>query len=182
MKYYTENLAYDYDLFLSKERRGQASAGTYSVDNTAPALVPEKRKENIVRMPKKRVNKTEQRNNAAKAIAGKLSSVLIIGLIIGILCMSLYLRTEITETSDRINKSQATLDELKSEETRLLMEMERKISYKNIEQAAEALGMQKKEKSQVTYIRVNQENKSQVVDGRSPIVAGATALFAENDE
>ena len=35
------------------------------------------------------------------------------------------------------------------------MELERKVSYANLEQAAKDLGMQKIEKSQMVYIRTN---------------------------
>ena len=50
--------------------------------------------------------------------------------------------------------------------------MEQKLSYNNLEEAATALGMRKLSKSQVVYIRTNQENKA---------VLGEGELSAENN-
>ena len=46
------------------------------------------------------------------------------------------------------------------------------LSYANLESAAQALGMRKMEKSQIVYIRTNQENKA---------VVGDRELSAENN-
>ena len=52
-----------------------------------------------------------------------------------------------------------------SEKTSLDMEMEKRISYSNIEIEATEMGMQKKDKSQVTYIRVNEDDTAVTKDG-----------------
>ena len=44
--------------------------------------------------------------------------------------------------------------------------MERKISVTNLEEAAKELGMQKCEKSQVTYIRTNEADTAENAGGR----------------
>jgi hypothetical protein len=53
------------------------------------------------------------------------------------------------------------------------MEFERLMSYKNIEDAAKALGMRKMDKSQIVYIRVNDTNKA--------IDANGNVLTAEKE-
>ena len=55
-----------------------------------------------------------------------------------------------------------TLNELKSEETALEVEFERRISYSNIELQAAELGMSKCSKDQVKYIRVNDKDAALV--------------------
>ena len=45
------------------------------------------------------------------------------------------------------------------------MEFEQLMSYKNIEAAAQAMGMRKIDKSQIVYIRVNDTNKAIDADG-----------------
>ena len=69
------------------------------------------------------------------------------------------MRSEINELNEEIV-------ELESESTRLSVEMERKISVTNLEEAAEALGMQKCEKSQVTYIQTNNTDTAENENGQ----------------
>lgn len=157
IKYTPDSMAYDFSMFLPKEQE-------------TPAAAP-RRKQNIVKMP---VREERRKKAAAKNLAGKVSSFLMAALVVAMLCGSLYLRVEITEVTDQIGKAQAVLEEQKSEETRLLMEVERKVSYKNIEEAAQQLGMQKKERSQVNYIRTNPDSKGETA-GKSG------ALSAQND-
>lgn len=147
MKYTPGSLAYDFDLFMPAEK-------------AQPAQSPAPRRQNVVRMPARR---DRRRTEAAKGLAGRISSVLMAALVIAMLCATIFLRVQITETTDQISKAQAALEEQKSEETRLLMEVENKISYKNLEEAAKELGMQKKERDQVTYIRTNPDSKGEVV-------------------
>ena len=149
MKYTKDSLAYDFSLFQPK---AEAAA--------QPAAQPAKPKQNIVKMP---AGHDRRKKAAAKGMAGRISSILMAALVVAMLCGSIFLRVQITEVTDQIGKAQSVLDEQKSEKTRLLMEMERKVSYKNIEEAAEQLGMQKKERSQVNYISTNPDSKGEVV-------------------
>jgi len=58
-----------------------------------------------------------------------------------------------------------SLNELDSERTSLEVEMQRRISYSNIEFEATQMGMQKLSKDQVTYIKVNDKNAAKTADG-----------------
>lgn len=143
-KYYTGSLAHDFDLFMPREKKkNQASA-------------------KIVRMLRA---KSKTRPFAAP-IAQKIGSVLTVAFILSMVFMQLYLRVQITEINDQTIKKRAAVEELISEGTRLQMELERKISYKNLEESAEALGMRKKERSQVIYIRVNNANVAECNNGK----------------
>ncbi|HHW46565.1 MAG TPA: hypothetical protein GXX17_06615 [Clostridiales bacterium] len=143
-KYYTGSLAYDFDLFLPREKKKNQDSAK------------------IVRMPKA----NSRTRTLAVPVAQKVGSVLTVAFILAMVFMQLYLRVQINEINDQIHKKKAAVEELISEETRLQMELERKISYKNLEEAAEALGMRKKERSQVTYIRVNNANVAECRDGK----------------
>ena len=52
-----------------------------------------------------------------------------------------------------------------SEKTSLEVEMQRRISFANLELEATQLGMRKMEKSNVKYIRVNDKDKAVRADG-----------------
>ena len=56
---------------------------------------------------------------------------------------------------------------MQSERTGLEVEFERVISYSNIELEAAEIGMQKMDKSQVKYIRVNDKNTAVTKDGET---------------
>ena len=83
------------------------------------------------------------------------------------------LRVEISEVNSEIIKAKHELAALSGEETRIDMEFEQMMSYKNIEEAAKALGMRKMDKSQIVYIRVNNTNKA--------IDSNGNVLTAENE-
>ena len=81
------------------------------------------------------------------------------------LCGNIALRLEINEVNSEINEIKSAIAELDSEKTSLEVEMQRRISYANLELEAMQLGMQKPEKENVTYIRVNDENAAITSDG-----------------
>ncbi len=130
LKYYNDSFAYDYDRFVS---------------------VPKKRAE-IHEYPK---TKARVKSKVNKKKAQLVRNSVISGLVVLAVCSSLFLRAEISSMRSEINKINNEIVELESEATRLSVEMERKVSVINLEAAAEALGMQKCEKSQVTYINTN---------------------------
>lgn len=158
-KYYTNNLAYDFDMFLPKEKRQEDLPGDKVPDN-------------IVRMPTisgkagaLRREKTAKKN--------RVFAIVTSALLIAMVCCSIFIRAQVTEVDTQITSAKKQLSELQSEGTSLEMKLEEKISFTNIEQAAEALGMQKKDKSQVTYIQTGGTSWAEVV--------GDQTQTAEND-
>lgn len=151
-KYYNDSLAYDFELFMPKCK--------------------EENKAQIVKMPKRQVNKASKR--AARKHVSRVSSIIMIGALLAVMiCAGIALRVEISETNSKINDAKGELAALSGEETRLDMEFEKLMSYKNIEEAAQALGMRKMDKSQIIYIRVNETNKA--------IDSNGNVLTAENE-
>ena len=151
-KYYNDSLAYDFELFMPKTQHSPRAE--------------------IVKMPKKRVNKAARR--IARREVSKTVSVIMIGiLLVTMICAGIAIRVEISEVNSQIIKAKNELAALSGEETRIDMEFEQMMSYKNIEAAAQEMGMRKIDKSQIVYIRVNDTNKA--------IDANGNVLTAENE-
>ena len=81
------------------------------------------------------------------------------------LCGNIALRLQINEVNDEINNVKAAIAELDSEMVCLEVEMQRRISYSNLELEAVELGMKKPDEENVTYIRVNDKNAAKTIDG-----------------
>ncbi len=151
-KYYNDSLAYDFELFMPKTQHSPRAE--------------------IVKMPKKKVNKAVRRQ--ARREVSKTASIIMIGLfLVSMILAGIALRVEISEVNSEIIKAKHELAALSGEETRIDMEFEQMMSYKNIEEAAKALGMRKMDKSQIVYIRVNNTNKA--------IDSNGNILTAENE-
>lgn len=142
-KYYNDSLAYDFDMFLPKEKPSKAK---------------------IVKMPMT-AKKKAARQAARSAVADRVRAVVIVGFILAVICGNIFLRVRITEVNSQINDIKTEITALESEQTRLNVALENRISYKNLEQAAQDLGMKKTDKSQVIYIRTNETNAARTSDG-----------------
>lgn len=130
-RYYNDSLAYDFNMFLPKQKPVKAK---------------------IVKMPQK---KTVSSARASSVVAERIKAIAVIGFVVAIVCANIFLRARITEVNAKITDVKSEITELESEYTRLNVEFENRISYQNIEQAAAQLGMKKMDKSQVVYIRTN---------------------------
>ncbi|MBQ2676014.1 MAG: hypothetical protein IJF54_01250 [Clostridia bacterium] len=144
MQYYnSNNAAYDLDLFAPKSN---------VVPQTAPG-----RKAVIKQLP---VTHQKAKTNNLSVFA-KIAAVAIV---LFMVCFTIYTRVEISDTKAAIAKADREIEVLDSETVRLEMELENKISYKNLEQAAAQLGMHKKSKSQVHYIDSNENDSAQILN------------------
>ncbi len=141
LKYYNDSLAYDFDMFSPQK----------------------KSEDNIVKLPKPK----RKAKAAAKQVSVTLSALLVFGFILAALCGNIFLRLKTNELNSKINETKAEIEQLKSEKTALEVEIERKLSYSNIELEATELGMRKKDKSQVKYIKVNEKNTAAKSDGNT---------------
>lgn len=150
-KYYNDSLAYDFELFMPKEKKAE------------PAK--------IVKMPEKKIKKARAR--AKKSVSSVATIVMLIGFMVGIVCMNIALRVEITEVNAEIIEAKANYAAVSGEETRLNVEFERMISYGNLEQAAKDLGMKRTDKNQIVYIKVNDTDKA--------VDSNGNVLTAENE-
>ena len=145
LKYYNDSLAYDFEMFAPKTAERSKS------------------RDNIVVMPD-RASKKRTRS-ATKAVSAPAMLIMTAVLVLAGLCGNIALRLQINEVNSQINSVRAQIAEVDSEKTELEMEMQRRISYSNLELEAVQLGMKKPEKENVVYIRVNDKNAAQTVDG-----------------
>lgn len=146
VKYYNDSLAYDFEMFMPREKRAQ-------------------RPDNIVKLPSAKVRakaKAAPRRLTVSAFAVMASFILLAGL-----CGNIFLRLKINEVNSKINDMKKEVDVLNSYKTSLEVDLERKISYYNIELEATQLGMTKMSKDKVNYIRVNDKNTAVTNDGET---------------
>lgn len=137
MKYYTDSLAYDFSAFMPKTEK-------------------EKQTDNIVKVPQGK--KQTRKKTAARSLSVSAFAIMTAVFMLAALCGNIYLRLQINEVDSKINAVNKEIGILDSEMTSLEVELERKISFSNIELEATELGMKKKDKSQVKYIRVNDKD------------------------
>lgn len=147
VKYYNDSLAYDFEMFMPK---------------TAPKT---NTRDNIVVMPKTAQKRNAKRRAAARTLSPSVMAIMCAFFILAGLCGNIALRLQINEVNSEINDMKSSIAELDSEKTSLEMELERRISYSNLETEALALGMKKPSKDDVTYIRVNDKNAVVTSDG-----------------
>lgn len=144
LKYYNQSLAYDFEMFAPKF-------------NTEP-----KNKDNIISMPKPTAKKRKAAHNKLSASA---TLILTVVLILAGLCGNIALRLQINEVNEQIGNVKTEISELNSEKICLEVEMQRRISYSNLELQAVQMGMKKPDKENVTYIKVNDKNAAKTDDG-----------------
>ncbi len=154
LKYYEDSLAYDFSLFAPAEK----------VANT--------QKGKIIDIPREQKKRAMRRRAAASSVSGKVTAILVTVFILAMLGGNIFLRSQITETEHNIAKINKQISLADSKLAAATFEMEQKINYTNLENAAKDLGMKKMDKTQIVYIRTNQEDKA---------VVGDKILTAENN-
>lgn len=147
IKYYNDSLAYDFEMFMPKKAEQTKS------------------KDNIVVMPKKAESDRKRRRSAARSLSPSVAVIMCAFFILAGLCGNIALRLQINEVNAEINDMKSAIAELDSEKTVLEVELQRRISYSNLELEAVQLGMKKPAKENVTYIRVNDKDAAKTADG-----------------
>ena len=147
IKYYNDSLAYDFEMFMPK------------------TAVKQKPLDNIVVMPITAAASRKRKAAATRTLSAPVTLILCAVMVLAGLCGNIAIRLQINEVNSEINDVKAAIAELDSEQTSLEVEMQRRISYQNLELEAVQLGMKKPEKENVTYIRVNDKNAATIADG-----------------
>ena len=145
LKYYNDSLAYDFEMFM-------------------PRSAEPVRKDNIVKLPQSKVQK-RAKARVVKRVSASAFAVMTTVFVLAAMCGNIFLRLQINEVNSQINDVKAEINALESQKTSLEVELERVISYSNIELEAAEIGMQKMDKNQVKYIRVNDKNTAITKDG-----------------
>lgn len=114
------------------------------------SLFEQRAKKERVQLKKLPSVKKQPRLQVAAMLAGRFLVALLVGAIISV---GIYNRAILTETVDNITHANDDLAKLQSEQTRLAMELDEKVSIKNIEEyATNQLGLSRMDKYQTTYI------------------------------
>ena len=152
-RYYVDSFAYDFDLFAPQTKKA----------------------DNVLEIDRRSGRKTASsparrpRVKMSRPVALVMMLVLLLGLIAG----NIYLRVRVTEVTNEISRCDVKLERAISENTSLDMEMENRVSLKNLEQSAAALGMQKAERYQVRYLDVLGGDKTEVLKDGTLVTATA---------
>jgi cell division protein FtsL len=117
-------------------------------------------------MPRTAAKSKKRKAAAARSLSAPVTAIMCAVFLLAGFCGNIALRLEINEVNSQINDIKAAISELDSEKTSLEVEMQRRISYSNLELEAVELGMQKPEKENVVYIRVNDKNAAVTADGK----------------
>ena len=96
---------------------------------------------------------------AFKNFVNILSIAVIVSLVVGVI----YTNAAITQTTNKIAQTQNAITELESEKAYLEFTLESRMSLDEIESyAVNVLGMVKMDSSQVEYVEIESENKTEV--------------------
>lgn len=147
LKYYNDSLAYDFEMFM-------------------PHSTETVRKDNIVKLPQTKQQR-HAKKHAVRRVSASAFAVMTAVFVLAAMCGNIFLRLQINEVNSKINDIKTEINALESQKTGLEVELERIISYSNIELEAAEIGMQKMDKSQVKYIRVNDKNTAVTKDGET---------------
>ena len=136
--------------------------------NTAYAIRQKEREEHkakILTLHNRPSSRAEKRRDASER-AQTVSRVLTAAAVLFLACATIYTVSEIARMNDLLSKGKKQYEQLKTEEIRLNMELETKVSFNKIEEAAKEMGMRKKDYRQVNYIRL--EDSDRVVIAEPP--------------
>ncbi len=122
----------------------------------------------------KTVEQTVPRISPLKAVGCMLLVVLVASAL-------LYTRVQLTERISQVSQATSDYTKLEAEGTRLDLELESKVSPKNVQEYAEnELGMIQKDSTTVEYIRLTQDNKIEVPKSTSSSFWDSVKEFFDN--
>lgn len=136
----------------------------YSRESTAYDLSKFERKQE--KKPQIRVIKGKKAQRVNRMAMVKIFFAAVI--VIGITSLMIVNRVALTEIGEEINAANEDLQILQSENTRLNVELEEKMSLDNIEEkAVNELGLTKMNNYQVQYLNLTQEDKIELTNPKS---------------
>ena len=150
-QYYVDSFAYDFDLFAPQPKKA----------------------DNVIRIDRKPKNDNAAARRPRRAVGRPMTIALIALLLLGLIAGNIFLRVKVTEVTSRIDSCDEKLERAISENTSLEMELENRVSLKNLEQSAQTLGMQKAERYQIRYIDVLDGDKTEVLRNGALVTADA---------
>ncbi len=152
---YRDSTAYDFDLFTDNKKR------------------------EVVEIPvaKPAPKKAARTQPAARTFKQRAVAVCAVAAVLLLVVAQLHCQLVNSETVDQIGRAQKKIETLESEQTRLQVELEEKISFTNMETTAKQLGMQKMSAAQTQYVNLHRQDESEVLSGQGGLTAQIWDLF-----
>lgn len=143
MQGYQDSTAYDFERFTEKK------PNIVRLPQNQPQRRPQSRAR--IRMQER----ARRRRLAAKVLVCATAVLMLVG-------FRIFGAIQQSEITAEITATQTSIDRLKSESTRLEMELASSISYTNLEQAAADMGMQKQQSAQTVCVVLNDEDEAEI--------------------
>jgi len=132
------------------------------------------KKKEVIELP---VERRATKSSASVLPRGRLVTMVGVVIVLLLIIAQLHCLLQTSETSDQISQTQKNIEILKSENTRLQVELDGKVSFTNMEAAAKEMGMKKITVAQTEYINLCDEDTAEVVNQESGILASVQDLF-----
>ena len=158
---YRENTAYDFERFAPKSR---------VVEIPDP---PQRKKQTV----KKGQASSDKKAAAAASLRQSVTFIAAVAAVLLLVVAQLYCQLQNSEVVDAIGRTEKAIETLQSENTRLQVELEGKVSFTNMEEIAKSKGMQKMTVAQTEYINLCQEDTVEVIDGQTGLLAAIRDWF-----
>ncbi len=150
-------------------------------DNTAydfEKFAPKREAAEIVNLPEQKSSPRKHRStDHAAALKKKLSAALGVAVILMLVFMQIHCQIQNTEVTEKIYQTKEKINVLKSEETRLSVELEGKVSFNNMEKMAGERGMQKATTIQTKYISLCDEDSVEISENNKNVFEKIASLF-----
>ena len=146
---YRDNTAYDFEMFSPKKKVVELPVSASSKKRTSSA--------------KKTVAQPAKRSSVLAIGAVAIAFLLIIA--------QLHCQLKNSEVVDQIYQTEKAIETLQSENTRLQVEMDGKVSFSNMENTAKSMGMQKITVAQMEYVNLCTEDAVEVTNGQGGLLA-----------
>lgn len=164
---YRDNTAYDFDLFTDKK---QNESKVIEIPDRAPAKKTAKGHASARRNAK-------TKSAAAPALRRRLAIAAAVAAVLLLVVAQLHCQLQNSETVAKISETKAHIETLQSEQTRLQVELNGKISFTNMEKAAKELGMQKVTVAQTQYVNLCTRDASELLTENNGFLAQLRNLF-----
>ena len=155
MKNYFDSTAYDFERFA-----------------------PERQEAEIITVPEnKKAPRHKSNTSPAEKLKHRLSAAVGAVVIMLLVMMQMQCQIQSSEVTEKIYQTKETISTLKSEQTRLNVEIENKVSFYNIEKIASERGMQKANNMQTKYINLCDEDVTEVTENAESIFEKIASWF-----
>ena len=147
---YRDNTAYDFEMFSPKKK-------VVELPVSSPA--------------KKRASASAKRTAVQPANRSRFLAIGAVVVVFLLILAQLHCQLKNSEVVDQIYQTEKAIETLQSENTRLQVELDGKVSFSNMENTAKSMGMQKITVAQMEYVNLCTEDAIEVTGGQGGLLA-----------